>query len=322
MHTIANRNDTAMRILCATDFSPSAAAAATRAARLAHACGGDLELLHVIPLRDAPAYRFFGWEASRRSVAVEAMDKLQTLAAQTRAAFDIPVVVHLALGIAHAQIAARAHATAARLVVVGPHGKHAMRDLSIGSTPHELRRISSVPVLIARNRSTRRYERALVAVDFSAASAQAAHAAASLFPDAALHFLHVCTPLFDTRVALADGSPDAMRAYRNRALLHAGRELDNFIRRNGLQRRRAYSLVKYGYPPACIKDTASELAASVVAFGTKGRSHLEASLLGSVGAQFMGGGGQDVLLAKATQGRSRPFARLRQDDAHAETAIM
>jgi nucleotide-binding universal stress UspA family protein len=192
----------------------------------------------------------------------------------------------------------------------------------VGATAQRLRRMLRAPLLIARNRSARRYERALIAVDFNAASAQAAHAAASLFPDAALHFVHVRNALFEGRLSLAGVSAEAIRAYRNQALLEASRELDNFIRSNGLQSRRASSVVKLGYVPASVRETAAELGASVVAFGANGKSRLEANLLGSVSEEFSSGTGHDVLLARAMRTSSateRPD-RVRKRDTETETA--
>jgi len=311
MHTSANGNSSNARILCATDFSASAAAAAARAARLAQASGCELELMHVVPPRKGSPYRICEWEADRRDVAPEAMARLRAMASDIEARFAVPVGMHLAFGVAHAQIAARADATDARLVVVGPHGERPVRDMFVGSTARQLGRVLRAPLLIARRRSTRAYERVLIAVDFSPASAGAARAAARLFPDAALHFLHVCNTLFESRVALADGRKDALRVYRNQALLQAGRELDGFIRDNGLQHRRASSLVTSGYLPACISQAAAELEASVVAFGANARSHLDTALLGSLTGQFMSGVGQDVLLSKAARGR--PQVRLREE---------
>jgi nucleotide-binding universal stress UspA family protein len=178
------------------------------------------------------------------------------------------------------------------------------------------------PLLIARSRSARRHERTLIAVDFTAASAEAAHAAASLFPDAALHFLHVHNALFEGRLSLAGVSAEAIRTYRNQALLEASRELDQFIRSNGLQSRRASSVVKLGYVPACVRETAAELRASVVAFGPRGKSRLEANVIGSVSEEFLTGTGHDVLLAKAmrTSSANARADRLRQPDTEAETA--
>ena len=290
----------ARTILCATDFCAAAVAATGRAAQIAQASHGKLELMHVIPLHRTPVYRNSGWQNDRDEFAAEAMARLRAMTQETQAKFGVPVAAHLAFGVPHAKIAARAEATGARLVVVGSRGRRSLRGMFVGSTAYEPRRLLRAPLLIARNRSTRSYERALLAIDLSSASAAAAHAAADLFPDAALHFLYACSPLFESRLAMADASGEASHAYRNEALLIAGRDLDGFIRNNGLHRRRASSLVQRGYPPACIRQAAAELGASVVAFGTKRKSRL-ATLIASVGAEFLRGSCQDVLFVKAPQ---------------------
>jgi nucleotide-binding universal stress UspA family protein len=286
------------RILVATDFSTPAVAALCRAGSLAHTLGAALELMHVIAPRDASIYRGTGSEASRRSAMADASGTLRALASDTEAKFGIPVTAHLAAGKPHAEIAARAEATGARLVVVGAHGDSCLRDTFVGSTAQRLQRMP-VPLLIARNRATRRYVRALVAVDFTPASAEAAHAAASLFPGVGLHFLHVRNPLFEGHLSLAGVGVDAIRAYRNEALFEAGRELDEFIRQNGLQARRASSLVKHGHVAGRIRETASELGASLVVFGATGKSRLQANIMGSVSEEFSRGAGPDVFLANA-----------------------
>ena len=303
-------------ILCATDFSAPATAALRRAAALAHAKGGGVELMHVIRPGATPVYRIAGWQADRHAVVGEAMARLEAVAAAAQAKFGVPVAPHLSLGVPQAQIVARARATGARLVVAGFPGRRPMRDLVVGSTVHELRRMLRVPLLVARNRSTRGYERALVAVDFSPASAAAAHAVESLMPDAALHLLHVCNPPFASRVAMADGREDASPAYRNHALLAAGHDLDIFIRSTGLQIRRA--VVRHGHLPAVIRQTAREVGASLVAFGTEDKWWL-ATLASSVGREFLRDAGPDVLFVKAPA--AVRHHRLRHRDPRRESAV-
>ena len=90
----------------------------------------------------------------------------------------------------------------------------------------------------------------------------------------------------------------AARLYRGQELLIGGRELESFIDNGGLPRHRVSALVQHGYPPARIRQAAAELGATVVAFGTEGRSRL-ATLIGGVGAEFLRDSAQDVLFAKA-----------------------
>ncbi len=310
------------RILVGTDFSAPAVRAVWRAGRVAQAGRGELELIHVIPHRVDRPTDCRGGRRTAAPLGQTAMGKLRAMASEVEAKFHIPVRVHVAVGTPHTEIAARADATRARLVVVGPHGERPVRDMFIGATAQRLRRMLRAPLLIARKRSARRYDRALIATDLSAASAEAAHAAARLFPDAALHFLHVRNALFEVRLSVAGASAAAIRAYRNQALLEASRELDDFIRGNGLQSRRASSVVKPGHVPECVRETAARLGASIVAFGANGKSRLEANVLGSVSEEFLSGTGHDVLLAKAmrTPSANQRPDRFRRQETAAETA--
>jgi nucleotide-binding universal stress UspA family protein len=286
------------RILAATDFSASAATATERAAWLVQASGGILEVVHVIPPHATPVYRIAGWQGERHEVVVEATAKLKAMTDDLHAKFRIPVAYHVALGIPHLQISSRAAATGARLVVVGSRAKRSLGDVFIGSTARELRRTLPIPLLVARNPLTRSHERAVIATDLSPASAAAAHAAAALFPDAALDVLHVRNPLFESRLAMADGAMDAVSLYRNQELLVADRELASFIGDSGLPRHRVSSLVQHGDPPARIRQAAAELGATVVAFGTEDKSRL-ATLMAGVGAEFLHDSAHDILFAKA-----------------------
>jgi nucleotide-binding universal stress UspA family protein len=264
--------------------------------------------MHVVLPREASGYRVPGRDANGRYAMAEATARLRAMASKAESRFRIPVAVHVVPGRPHAEIAARADATGARLVVIGSHGERPVRDMLIGATAHRLRRVLRAPLLIARNCWARRYEHALIAVDFSAGATEAAHAAATLFPEAALHFLHVCDPPFEGRLSRAGVRAQTIQAYRNQSLLEASRELDDFIRSNVLQSRRASSVVKLGHIPARVRETAAELGASVVAFGATGKSRLEANVLGSASEDFLSGTGHDVLLATAmrpSSGRER-----------------
>jgi nucleotide-binding universal stress UspA family protein len=298
------------RILVGTDLSAATRNTVWRAARLARARGSEVELMYAIPPGDVPVYRAAGWEANRRRVVARATGRLRSIASEAEARFDVPVTVHIAIGRAHAEIATRADMTGAGLVAVGPHRERPVRDIFLGETAQRLRRMLRAPLLIAGKRPAARHERALIGVDFEAASVEAARTAAMLFPDAALHFVHVRNPLFEGRLSLAGVGAQALRTYRNGTLLEASRELDDFIRRNGLQSRCASSAVKRGHIASCIREAAAEVGASVVALGSNGKSRFEANLVGSVSGDFLSGAGPDVLLVKAP----RPSWRRRPDD--------
>jgi len=296
----AIRSNNPNRILTGIDFSNAAMTAVWRAVRLARACDGQVELMHVIRPSEAPVYRVPGWEVDRRRLVAEAHAKLDAIASRAEARFGVQARVHVAIGVPHAEIAARAESIGARLVVIGSHAERAVRDLWVGATAQRLRRLLRGPLLIARNSSGRRYERALIAVEFNAASADAARAAARLLPDASLHFVHVCDPAVGLRLSRVGASEKAISEHRNQALLEASHRLDNFVRTNGLQSRRGSAIVMLGHVARCIKDAAAQVGAAIVVFGAKGKSRFEANLLGSVSEEFVSGTGHDVLLVRAT----------------------
>jgi nucleotide-binding universal stress UspA family protein len=288
-------------ILAATDFSRPAAVAIRRAAALAHAAGARLELMHVLPSEPMPTT----WTALRAALGVDpalakddAIGRLRRSAARLDADFGLPVEIHLAIGRAHTEIASRAAALDADLVVVGAHGEHFVLDLFVGTTAQRVQRISPVPVLVVRQAPFYRYERVLIATDFSPAAAAAARAARRLFPDAMLHVLHVYQAPFEGRLGFAGLSEAAIDEYRGRAGEQARQELDTFVRQAGLEKHTNSVKVQHGHPPARIKERAAELDADVIVLGTQGKSWLEIGFLGSVSEHVSAESPCDVLLVR------------------------
>ncbi len=288
-------------ILAASDFSRPAAVAVRRAAHLARAAGARLELMHVLPSEPIPT----AWTALRGALGVdpahvkdEAMSWLRRAAGRLDADLALPVEVHLAVGRAHAEIASRAAAIGADLVVVGAHGEHFVLDLFVGTTAQRVQRISPVPVLVVRQAPFYRYERVLIATDFSPASAAAAQAARRLFPDAMFHVLHVYQAPFEGRLGFAGLSDAALDDYRNRAGDQARQELETFVRQAGFEENRPSVKARHGYPPARIKERAAELDADVIVLGTRGKSWLEIGFLGSVSEHVSAESACDVLLVR------------------------
>jgi len=293
-------NDVKM-ILAATDFSRSAAIAVSRAAQLARTAGARLELMHVMPPDPVPT----SWKAVRGALGFDwtrasdtAMDHLRSAAGRIHAELALPVELQLAEGKAHAQIAARAIEIGADLVVVGAHGEHFVLDVFTGTTAQRVQRFSAVPVLVVRQASLYRYEKVLVATDFSAASAAAARAALRFFPGATFHILHVFDAPFAGRLGSVGVDKAAIEDYRRQIGDQAQRELETFVRETGLEGSAASIRVRHGYVPTCIKERAADLDVDVIVLGTQGKSWLEIGLLGSVTEHVAAESAADVLLVR------------------------
>ena len=138
-----------MKVLCATDFSVRARAAARIALDLARATGGSLALVHVcqpvVPVGDG--MMIAETAALERRIEEESRARL---AAESQALGEggIAVTSHLAFGDARSAIVARAKATAADLIVMGAHGGAALERLVLGSVAERTVRHADRPVLI------------------------------------------------------------------------------------------------------------------------------------------------------------------------------
>jgi len=134
-----------MKILCPTDFSERARAAAQVAVDLASRTGGTVELFHVVPPRitdritDAAAL-----DGALRS------DGEARLAAECRelAGAGVQVTSGLGEGDVESSVLARAKAIAADLIVMGAHARPAVERFILGSAAERTLRRADCPVII------------------------------------------------------------------------------------------------------------------------------------------------------------------------------
>ncbi|MBX3463542.1 MAG: universal stress protein [Planctomycetes bacterium] len=139
------------RIVCPTDFSPTAARAVDYAAEMARSFDAELTLLHVIPEMTYPL-RSFGMATAfphlREELHQRADDALQQIKAQLGA--NTKVSTLLRDGDAHAQVLECAKSLGADLIVMGTHGHTGLRHALLGSTAEKVVRLSECPVLTVR----------------------------------------------------------------------------------------------------------------------------------------------------------------------------
>jgi nucleotide-binding universal stress UspA family protein len=138
------------RIVCPTDFSPTAARAVDLATRMAAACGAELVLLHVVPAINYPsrgiaiAGAFPQLEQELQAKAKERLDQ-QQIGAQ-----GITVRREVRHGDPYEQILACARDVKADLVVLGTHGHTGLKHALLGSTTERVVRLAECPVLTVR----------------------------------------------------------------------------------------------------------------------------------------------------------------------------
>lgn len=282
-------------IVAATDFTPAANAAARRGAQLAHAGGARLALLHVMTAAGrmvAPLLDVLG--VTDRCSPGAALSRLRQSAARLMSELEVSVDTHLASGSAPAAIAAHAQAARADLVVLGNRQGSFLVDLLRINTAHRVRQRVSIPVLAVSRPAERPYARILLAADLSPDAAHAGRVARRLFPEAQLHVLHVCEPVYEGVLNFAGVGEDVVFEYRRRALEEAARQLRLFARDAGLGEDAALE-VRLGHPAACIRERARELAADVVVL-RPAKSWLARGMADSVTEQLLADPPCDALL--------------------------
>ncbi|MEO6593952.1 MAG: universal stress protein [Planctomycetota bacterium] len=142
------------RIVCPTDFSPTAARAVDYAAEMARTFEAELILLHVIPEMNYPL-RSFGMASSfphlKTELQARANEALQEVCKKSLA--GVTYRTELRDGEAHSQVLECAKATQADLIVIGTHGHTGIMHAFLGSTAEKIVRLATCPVLTVRTPS-------------------------------------------------------------------------------------------------------------------------------------------------------------------------
>src|SRR5262245_19576129 len=161
----AHMTDTVTRILVATDFSASSAAALTLAKTLAERFGASLHRLHVLEdpyVTGAFAADIYappppGLRESWMKSAEASIDA--QLTPQEKTAFN--ATTNVVFGPTAATIVERAAALSADLIVMGTHGRGGVAHLLMGSVAERVVRTATCPVLTTRGGAAASRERAV-----------------------------------------------------------------------------------------------------------------------------------------------------------------
>jgi len=183
-------------ILCATDFSPAAAAALPYAGELAKHYGARLYALHVRAPIINPMTPPAGWPALERAAEQEERERRETL---RNAIPGIEPVVLIEDGDLWTNIASVIEKEEIDLVVIGTHGRTGIGKFLLGSAAEEIFRQITCPVLTvgphapAEPNPEGEIKRILYATDFNAEPPPAAPYVLSLAQEfqARLTLLHV-----------------------------------------------------------------------------------------------------------------------------------
>lgn len=195
-------------------------------------------------------------------------------------------------------------------LVVLPH----RRDLSIaaffrGQTVARLLRLGACPVLVVRQPHGPRYRRALVAVDFSPASAGLVEHAMRLDRGTELEILHAVSTVEEARLRSAEATEQAVRAYSAQRLRRAETWMLALTAAFDTRARRLAGTIVRGAPGRQIVQRQEHAGADLVVVGRTIKTAWQDFFRGSVSHHVLAWGSSDVLVVP--QPRALAASRLR-----------
>jgi universal stress protein E len=278
-----------MQILAATDFSTRSNRALRQAGLLAQPGNAQLHIVHVVD-DDHPEelVRMEKREAERLlNEQTGSMPELRDVQARSMVVTGDPFD-----GILRA-----AAEIPADLIVMGSHRKQLLLDIFIGTTIERVIRKGKFPVLMVNNEAQRKYEKVVVPVDMSDASANAMRVALStgLINAEPATLLHAFSALAEGKMSYIGSDQASIDSYVASERHRVRDELAAFLITNDLNRGRWSLRVEEGGTMEIISRAVSEMRADLLVMGTHGRSGLLKVLIGSVTEEALRSLNVDIL---------------------------
>jgi len=280
-----------MRVLVALDGSPGADVALRLVAGLPWPDGSVVRLIGAVEgdLQPIAPNELLGEPARRAPVELQAA---QDEAARLLERPGLTVDRVVRRGQPAAAIIDEARALDANLVVMGTRGLGRVRTLLVGSVAAGVVDGAPCPVLVARST---RLRAVLLATDGSEPSAAATEVVAQwpIFAGTRVHVLSVATAVAQD----ADGSPStATRDAETTRQLHIAERAAHRLRDVG---RAADAHVRNGDAAARIDAFAEAESIDLVVLGSRGRTGLRRTFLGSVARDVLSSAATSVLVVRA-----------------------
>jgi nucleotide-binding universal stress UspA family protein len=268
-------------VLVATDFSRGAAAAIDRAGWLPLGVRPTLHVANVMPA-DVPHKLKKQLTDRVKEELAAATAKLST-AVEKRTGQRVKILPAVLRGEPFVEIIRYARRQGVGLIVIGRHGRRAVRDLFIGSTAERVVRNGDIPVLLANRPASRPYLRPLAAVDFSDTSRRVVELALALTETEtrSMTLLHAYEVPFEGVVSWS-WSERVMAEYRRECEEAAAGAAKQFLTVLDALDVPVRVVVRPGDPRNVIAGELPRRRSDLVVVGTHARSGLAHTLLGSV----------------------------------------
>jgi nucleotide-binding universal stress UspA family protein len=286
-------------VMVATDLSGPSRFAVERARRIAADRGAACTAVHVVSAGALEQLRqLFGDRGAeaQEQVLADARERLARIVGAMPSGSP-PVGQRVVVGQVVDELVAQAGSLGAGVVVLGARGEGFLRHLVLGTTAERLLRKLRCPVLVVRQMPYDGYRRVLVAVDFSAASAEALRLAALIAPPSERVLVHAFDLPYEDKLHFAGVDEAAIRGYQRRAEGEALARLEAFALQAGVRPGEARLLVGRGDPSRVVLERQQDEGCDLVVVGKRGGGVIEELLLGSVTKHVLAECTTDVLVA-------------------------
>ena len=271
-------------ILCAVDRSPSSLQALVYAIAIARWQGARLNVLEVIegptPPRASRTPKQYDMPKDIRRT-VETDLKRVLVARRTS---DIKSAITVRAGNIVREILAEAKSSKSDLLVMGTHGRGAVRRLVVGSVAERVLRLAPCPVLTVRRgvnrarRSKSPFRTILCPTDFSAASNSAVTYAQRLAKEADARLILMSAVEWPFEDDLMSAPVAALRPTIE---ANARAALARLLPRTGSGKSVTQPIVTVGNPGAAIIKLGRRQSVDLIVMGVSQRGGLDMALLGS-----------------------------------------
>lgn len=290
------------QILVASDLSPRADRAVSRAWQIAAQHDAVLTVLHVVEPIGGSGVPHAAWErlaetpeGAEKTLRQEAEAALRRQVDRDRTPGPSSVDILTRVGDPLPEILDQVRQRSTELAVIGAHGRHYMRDRLLGTLAESVVRSGACPVLVVRIKPAYHYQRLFVPVDFSDASRKALVVARRLAPRAQLLVMHADEIRPEEGVHAHGITSDQLRALRRERELTLREALRNFVGTAGLDLDAVTLLVQHGNPDTAIVRASTDFHADLIAIGTRNVAGMGHLLLGSVARHTLREARCDVL---------------------------
>lgn len=296
-----NNAYTMSKLLVATDFSAPARHAVMRSATLAKQLAASLHITHIVePSFTEHLKALLKLDQQQTQQYAEKNAQLQLNALMTAVVEHTGIQPSLSLhnGSLLPTLAEQVKDYDADLVLVSSKGEDFIRHWTLGSTAERLIRLLNCPMLVVKQSTQVRYQRVMIAMDFSDWSMSSLQLARIVAPDAHYVLAHVFDIPEEGKLRMAGVSEMDIINYRNSLMQERQAELNEIAQRSGLANTQWSPLVMKGNASSRLLEAEEEQDIDLIVLGKHGKGWFKEMLLGSTTKHLLTDSRTDLLIAQ------------------------